>query len=132
MYNSGTADMMDNYKIRQFEDSVIDMFNKSDLQIEIKRLVAQNVLNLLTKKADETITKEIQEMKDKTSVFLNSIDKSEIETILLSGSVSRGDYFPQKKENGEYNGMVDLIVMRKNGSSITADKKAIFIPFPSI
>ena len=55
--------MMDNYKIRQFEDSVIDMFNKSDLQIEIKRLVAQNVLNLLTKKADETITKEIQEMK---------------------------------------------------------------------
>ena len=63
MYNSGTADMMDNYKIRQFEDSVIDMFNKSDLQIEIKRLVAQNVLNLLTKKADETITREIQEMK---------------------------------------------------------------------
>ena len=54
---------MDNYKIRQFEDSVIDMFNKSDLQIEIKRLVAQNVLNLLTKKADETITREISEMK---------------------------------------------------------------------
>ena len=54
---------MDNYKIRQFEDSVIDLFNKSDLQIEIKRLVAQNVLNLLTKKADETITREIQEMK---------------------------------------------------------------------
>lgn len=55
--------MMDNYKIRQFEDSIIDMFNKSDLQIEIKRMVAQNVLNLLTKKADETITREIQEMK---------------------------------------------------------------------
>lgn len=54
---------MDNYKIRQFEDKVIDTFNASDLQIEIKRLVAQNVLNLLTKKADETITKEIQEMK---------------------------------------------------------------------
>ena len=63
----------------------------------------------------------IQEMKDKTISFINSIDKSEIETILLSGSVSRGDYFPQKKENGEYNGMVDLIVMRKNGSSITAE-----------
>lgn len=55
--------MMDNYKIRQFEDSVIDMFNKSDLQIEIKRLVTQNVLNLITKKADETITAEIQEKK---------------------------------------------------------------------
>lgn len=55
--------MMDNYKIRQFEDSVIDMFNKSDLQIEIKRMVAQNVLNLLTKKADEIIMQEIAESK---------------------------------------------------------------------
>ena len=55
--------MMDNFQIRDFEDKVINLFNSSDLQIEIKRLVAQNVLNLLTKKADETITKEIQEMK---------------------------------------------------------------------
>lgn len=55
--------MMDNYKIRQFEDNVIDMFNKSDLQIEIKRMVAQNVLNLLTKKADEIIMQEIAENK---------------------------------------------------------------------
>ena len=55
--------MMDNFRIRDFEDKVINLFNSSDLQIEIKRLVAQNVLNLLTKKADETITKEIQEMK---------------------------------------------------------------------
>lgn len=55
--------MMDNYKIRQFEDSVIEMFNKSDLQIEIKRMVAQNVLNLLTKKADEIIMQEIAENK---------------------------------------------------------------------
>ena len=64
----------------------------------------------------------IQEMKDKTISFINSIDKSEIETILLSGSVSRGDYFPQKKENAEYNGMVDLIIMRKKGSTITAEE----------
>lgn len=55
--------MMDNYKIRQFEDSVIDMFNKSDLQIEIKRMIAQNVLNLLTKKADDIIMQEMAEMK---------------------------------------------------------------------
>lgn len=54
---------MDNFRIRDFEDKVINLFNSSDLQIEIKRLVAQNVLNLLTKKADETITREIQEMK---------------------------------------------------------------------
>lgn len=55
--------MMDNFKIRDFEDKVINLFNSSDLQIEIKRIIAQNVLNLLTKKADETITKEIQDMK---------------------------------------------------------------------
>ncbi|MBR2553760.1 MAG: hypothetical protein IKE94_02755 [Aeriscardovia sp.] len=55
--------MMDNFRIRDFEDKVIELFNSSDLQIEIKRLVAQNVLNLLTKKSDETITKEIQEKK---------------------------------------------------------------------
>lgn len=55
--------MMDNYKIRQFEDSVIDMFNKFDLQIEIKRLVAQNVLNAITKKADEMIMQEIRDGK---------------------------------------------------------------------
>ena len=64
----------------------------------------------------------VQEMKDKTISFINSIDKSEIETILLSGSISRGDYFPQKKENGEYDGMVDLIVMRKKDSTITAEE----------
>ena len=64
----------------------------------------------------------IQEMKDKTSALINSIDKSVIETILLSGSVSRADFFPRKKENGEYNGMVDLIVMRKKGSKVTAEE----------
>lgn len=77
-------------------------------------------------KTKETIIEQqkkfIQEMKDKTVSFMESINKSEIETILLSGSVARGDYFPQKKENGEYNGMVDLIVMRKKGSNITAEE----------
>lgn len=63
----------------------------------------------------------IQSLKNKTIDFINKIDKSEIETILLSGSVSRGDYFPRQKENGEYNGMVDLIVMKKQGSNITAE-----------
>ncbi len=64
----------------------------------------------------------IQKMRDATNSFINSIDKSKIETILLSGSVSRADFFPQKNENGEYNGMVDLIVMRKKGSKITAEE----------
>ena len=63
----------------------------------------------------------IQDLKTKTINFINTIDKSEIETILLSGSVSRADFFPRQKENGEYNGMVDLIVMRKHGSKISAE-----------
>ncbi len=63
----------------------------------------------------------VQGLRDRTSSFINSIDKSEIESILLSGSLSRADYFPRRKEDGEYDGMVDLIVMRKKGSSITAE-----------
>lgn len=39
----------------------------------------------------------IQNLKNITYDFINRIDKSEIETILLSGSVSRADFFPQKK-----------------------------------
>lgn len=40
----------------------------------------------------------IQDLKNKTINFINTIDKSEIETILLSGSVSRGDFFPAKRK----------------------------------
>ena len=46
----------------------------------------------------------IQGLKNKTIDFINKIDKSEIETILLSGSVSRGDYFP-----GKFDGIVRFI-----------------------
>lgn len=63
----------------------------------------------------------IREMKNKTYALINSIDKSKIETILLSGSVSRADFFPLKKENDEYRGHVDLIVMRKKGSCVAAE-----------
>ncbi len=63
----------------------------------------------------------IKNLRDRTADYINSIDKTEIETILLSGSVSRTDFFPRIKENGEYDGMVDLIVMRKNGSKINAE-----------
>ncbi len=64
----------------------------------------------------------IQKMENVTSALIDSIPKSEIETILLSGSVSRGDFFPRKKENGEDNGMVDLIVMRKKGSTVKPEE----------
>ena len=54
---------MINYKIREFEDKVIDLFNTCDLQIEIKRIIAQNVLDKITQKSDEIIKNEIQELK---------------------------------------------------------------------
>jgi len=52
-----------NAGIREFEDKVIDLFNSYNLPIEVKRLVAQNTLNLITKKADEMIMKEIRDGK---------------------------------------------------------------------
>jgi hypothetical protein len=74
----------------------------------------------------------IQKMKNHANDFIDSLDKNEIETILLSGSVSRGDYCPGK--NG---GMIDLIVMKKEGSKITAEElfgkdEDPFIPFHCI
>ena len=59
----------------------------------------------------------ISELKQKTLDFISKIDKTEIETILLSGSVARGDYFP-----GKYGGMTDLIIMRKPGSMISPEE----------
>lgn len=53
--------------------------------------------------------------------FIDSLDKTEIQTILLSGSVSRGDFYP-----GKFGGMTDLTVMRKPGSGLTAE--ALFGP----
>ena len=76
------------------------------------------------KKKEEIIEQQkdfIQNLKERTLDLINSIDKSEIQTILLSGSVARADFFPRIKENGEYDGMVDLIVMRKNGSNVKAE-----------
>ena len=59
----------------------------------------------------------IKIMRNHANNFIGSIDKNEIETILLSGSVSRGDYCPGKK-----GGMIDLIVMKKERSKITVEE----------
>ena len=61
--------------------------------------------------------------------YVDKFDKSEIQTILLSGSVSRGDFFP-----GDFGGMVDLIVIRKANSKIKPEEvfgpdKKPFIPY---
>jgi hypothetical protein len=71
-------------------------------------------------KLSEMIEKQkeyIQKMRNHAREFIDTIDKNNIETILLSGSVSRGDYCPGKK-----GGMIDLIVMKKEGADITADE----------
>jgi hypothetical protein len=74
----------------------------------------------------------IQKRRNHANNFINSLDKKEIETILLSGSVSRGDYCP-----GENGGMIDLIVMKKEGSKITVEElfgknEDPFIPYHCI
>jgi desulfoferrodoxin (superoxide reductase-like protein) len=74
----------------------------------------------------------IQKMRNHTNSYINYIDKNEIEAILLSGSVSRGDYCPDI--NG---GMIDLIVMKKDGSKITVEEvfgknEHPFIPYHCI
>jgi len=52
-----------------------------------------------------------------TKLYISEIDKSYIETIMLSGSVSRGDYFP-----GEMGGMIDLIVMKNTRFKVSAQE----------
>ena len=71
----------------------------------------------------------VQKMRNHAKAFADSVDKREIETILLSGSVARGDYCPGK--NG---GMIDLIVMKKEGSTVSAEElfgkdEEPFIPY---
>jgi len=58
----------------------------------------------------------IEKMRNHAKEFIQSINKNEIESILLSGSVSRGDYYP-----GPNGGMIDLIVMKKEGSKISVE-----------
>lgn len=59
----------------------------------------------------------IRDLVVSTNEYINSLDKKELQAILLSGSVSRGDYYP-----GEFGGMVDLIVMKRPGSAVTAEE----------
>lgn len=47
-------------------------------------------------------------MREIASDFFSQVDKTCIQTVLLSGSVARGDFSP-----GKYGGMIDLVVMKK-------------------
>lgn len=59
----------------------------------------------------------INSIKEQVISFINQLPKNKIQSILLSGSVARGDYQP-----GYLGGKVDLTIMKKNGSSISADE----------
>ena len=50
--------ILGNTQIRKLEEDVLAVFNASDLPIELKRLIADVVLNLIIKKADEAIIAE--------------------------------------------------------------------------
>lgn len=62
---------MNNLKIRQLEDNIVELLNLSDVEIEVKRLIIVNVLSLIEEEADKTIRLELSqpiteygEMKD--------------------------------------------------------------------
>lgn len=47
-----------NLKIRQLEDSILNMINDSDLPIEIKRLVIADIFNLVIRQSDREVAAE--------------------------------------------------------------------------
>jgi len=48
-----------NLKIRQFEDDLVNLINSNDLPIEVKRIILQDVLQIVENKANEIILKEL-------------------------------------------------------------------------
>lgn len=55
---------MVNLAIRECEHATIDTLNSFDIPIEAKRLIAQNILNLLSKDADLQVSNELQAAKE--------------------------------------------------------------------
>jgi len=53
-----------NYEIRKLEDDIISILNSSGVPIEAKRLIISDILNIVTKKADEIISQEITAQKE--------------------------------------------------------------------
>ena len=57
--------MGDNLKIRLLTDNLLKTLNESDLPIEVKRMCLKDILNEATKKADEQVKLELEELKNK-------------------------------------------------------------------
>ncbi len=48
-----------NFKIRLFEDTILNLINETDLPMEIKRLVISDIFNLVVKQADKEVKEEL-------------------------------------------------------------------------
>ena len=57
-----------NFKIRQFEDSILNMINESDLPMEVKRLVIADIFNLVIKQSDKEVAAEILSAKAEENI----------------------------------------------------------------
>lgn len=57
----------------------------------------------------------IKECEFKVKRFINSHSLDDLEVILLSGSVARGDFNP-----GKFGGMIDLTIIKRDGVTTTA------------
>lgn len=51
---------MSNLEIREFRKAIIDFANRSNLPIEVKKLCFDNILNQISKAADEAVILEIK------------------------------------------------------------------------
>ena len=65
-----------NLKIRRLEDELVEILDASDVEIEVKRLILTDLLNLVESQANKVILKELElsqpiteygEMKDAES-----------------------------------------------------------------
>ena len=52
---------MDNLKIREFQQTIINFTNASDLPIEVKRLAFEEILHQLRESANQCLQVEIQQ-----------------------------------------------------------------------
>lgn len=53
---------MNNSDIRELEDRLVNVLNESDVAIDVKRLILQNLYNSAKTHADKVITQEINEL----------------------------------------------------------------------
>ena len=63
-----------NKSIRILEDKLIEDLNAAaDVEIEVKRLILSNILNQVTKQADNAIILELSEAQDAESIHENRL-----------------------------------------------------------